>query len=176
MPQAAIPTYPPDRPLLGIGLMLGFCVIVPFADALAKILGSDFPLMQLILVRFAAQAILLVPLCALDGGPAFFPNARILRLTAVRAMLQMTGIALMFASLRFLPLADAVAIAFVMPFIMLLLGWFYLGEVVGPAPPRRLRGRLRRHADGGAAQFSPRSAGPRYCRWRSRWSSPSSCW
>ena len=131
MPQAAIPTYPPDRPLLGIGLMLGFCVIVPFADALAKILGSDFPLMQLILVRFAAQAILLVPL-ALWTGAAFFPNARILRLTAVRAMLQMTGIALMFASLRFLPLADAVAIAFVMPFIMLLLGWFYLGEVVGP--------------------------------------------
>jgi drug/metabolite transporter (DMT)-like permease len=44
----------------------------------------------------------------------------------------MTGIALMFASLRYLPLADAVAIAFVMPFIMLLLGWFYLGEEVGP--------------------------------------------
>jgi hypothetical protein len=38
----------------------------------------------------------------------------------------------MFASLRYLPLADAVAIAFVMPFIMLLLGWFYLGEEVGP--------------------------------------------
>ena len=131
MPQAAVPIYPPDRPLLGIGLMLGFCVIVPFADALAKILGADFPLMQLILIRFAAQAILLIPL-ALWTGAAFFPNARILRLTAVRAMLQMTGIALMFASLRFLPLADAVAIAFVMPFIMLLLGWFYLGEEVGP--------------------------------------------
>ena len=132
MPQAAIPTYPPDRPLLGIGLMLGFCVIVPFRGCAGhKILGSDFPLMQLILVRFAAQAILLVPL-ALWTGAAFFPNARILRLTAVRAMLQMTGIALMFASLRFLPLADAVAIAFVMPFIMLLLGWFYLGEEVGP--------------------------------------------
>ncbi len=131
MSQSAAPSLPADRPLLGIGLMLCFCVIVPFADALAKLLGSDFPLMQLILVRFAAQAILLIPL-ALWLGAAFFPNVRILRLTAIRAALQMTGIALMFASLRYLPLADAVAIAFVMPFIMLLLGWFYLGEEVGP--------------------------------------------
>jgi drug/metabolite transporter (DMT)-like permease len=72
-----------------------------------------------------------VPL-ALWLGARFFPSPRILRLTAIRTGLQMTGIALMFASLRYLPLADAVAIAFVMPFIMLLLGWFYLGEEVGP--------------------------------------------
>jgi len=37
----------------------------------------------------------------------------------------------MFLSLRYLPLADAVAIAFVMPFIMLLLGHWFLGEEVG---------------------------------------------
>jgi drug/metabolite transporter (DMT)-like permease len=132
MSQSVAPPLPADRPLLGIGLMLCFCAIVPFADALAKILGTDFPLMQLILVRFAAQAILLVPLALWIGRAAFFPSPRILRLTAIRAGLQMTGIALMFASLRYLPLADAVAIAFVMPFIMLLLGWFYLGEEVGP--------------------------------------------
>jgi len=38
---------------------------------------------------------------------------------------------MMFASLQFLPLADAIAIAFVMPFIMLLLGKLFLNEVVG---------------------------------------------
>jgi drug/metabolite transporter (DMT)-like permease len=38
----------------------------------------------------------------------------------------------MFTALRFLPLADAIAIAFVMPFIMLLLGRLVLGEEVGP--------------------------------------------
>ena len=37
----------------------------------------------------------------------------------------------MFLSLRYLPLADAVAIAFVMPFITLFLGRFVLGEDVG---------------------------------------------
>jgi hypothetical protein len=136
-------------------------------DALAKILGTDFPLMQLILVRFAAQAILLIPL-ALWMGAAFFPNARIVRLTAVRAMLQMMGLALMFASLRFLPLADAVAIAFVMPFIMLLLGWFYLGEEVGAAPPWGLYRGLHRHVDGGAAKLCRGRLARAFAAWRGR--------
>ncbi len=37
----------------------------------------------------------------------------------------------MFTALRFLPLADAVAMAFVMPFMMLFLGWLVLSEEVG---------------------------------------------
>jgi len=124
-------TQQADKPLLGILLMLGFCTVIPFADAIAKILGEDFPLMQLVLVRFATQTLLFVPV-ALLAGHALFPSARLTLLTLARTLLQMTGILLMFSALRLLPLADAVAIAFVMPFIMLLLGWFFLGEEVGP--------------------------------------------
>ncbi len=131
MSQTAAPAIHVDRPLLGILLMLGFCTTVPFADALAKILGEGYPLMQLILVRFLAQAVLLLPIALWLRQP-LFPSARVARLTVVRTFLQMAGIGLMFAALRYLPLAEAVAIAFVMPFIMLLLGWFVLGEEVGP--------------------------------------------
>jgi drug/metabolite transporter (DMT)-like permease len=130
MSQTLSPSLPVDRPLLGVLLMLGFCTIVPFADAIAKLLGSDFPLVQLLIVRFALQAVLLAPL-ALWLGRAMFPSRRVIRLTALRALLLTTGVALMFSALRFLPLAEAVAIAFVMPFIMLLLGWWVLGEEVG---------------------------------------------
>lgn len=120
-----------DRPLLGILLMLGFCVMIPFSDALAKLLGGVFPLLQLILVRFGAQAGLLLPL-ALMRGAVIFPSARVVRLAAARTLLQIGGIGMMFSALRFLPLADAVAIAFVMPFIMLILGHYVLKEEVGP--------------------------------------------
>ncbi len=120
-----------DRPLLGILLMFGFCTIIPFADALAKLLGEDFPLMQLVLVRFATQAILFVPL-ALWAGAVLFPSRRVVGLTLLRALLQVAGLLMMFAALRVLPLADAIAIAFVMPFLMLLLGRFFLDEEVGP--------------------------------------------
>jgi drug/metabolite transporter (DMT)-like permease len=110
--------------------MLGFCLLIPFSDALAKILGDQFPLLQLILVRFIAQAGLLLPL-ALWRGAVIFPSARVVQLAALRSVLQILGIAMMFSALRFLPLADAVAIAFVMPFIMLILGHYVLGEEVG---------------------------------------------
>jgi drug/metabolite transporter (DMT)-like permease len=120
-----------DRPLLGILLMLGFCMVIPFSDALAKLLGATFPLMQLVVVRFATQAILFVPM-ALTAGAVLFPSRRVLRLTLLRAGLQIAGLLLMFSALRVLPLADAIAIAFVMPFLMLLLGRFFLNEEVGP--------------------------------------------
>lgn len=57
-------------------------------------------------------------------------RGRVLRLTVLRTLLHIVGIAAMFSALQYLPLADAVAIAFVMPFIMLLLGKYVLGEQV----------------------------------------------
>ena len=50
-----------DKPLLGVFLMLGFCVVAPMGDAIAKIIGQSVPLGELLLVRFAVQAIILIP-------------------------------------------------------------------------------------------------------------------
>ena len=111
--------------------MLGFCALAPVADALAKLLGLRMGLGQLIATRFAFQAVLLVPL-ALAIGAELRLKPRVLRLTALRTALHIAGVAGFFQALRFLPLADAVAIAFVMPFVMLLLGRYVLGEAVGP--------------------------------------------
>lgn len=120
-----------DRPLLGIFLMLGFCALVPLGDAMAKVLGGSIPLIQLLFIRFLAQVVLLLPIVLWTGGTLRM-TPRLLKLTAVRTVLHMIGIGGMFTALRFLPLADAVAIAFVMPFIMLLLGKMVLNEQVGP--------------------------------------------
>ncbi len=120
-----------DRPSLGILLMLGFCVLAPMGDALAKLLGETIPLGQLLLTRFGVQALLLIPL-VLFTARNFAMSARVLKLTALRTVLHIVGIGAMFTALRFMPLADTVAIAFVMPFIMLLLGKYVLGEEVGP--------------------------------------------
>ena len=119
-----------DRPFLGILLMLGFCILAPLGDGTAKILGERIPLGQILTVRFLAQWMLLLPIIFLAGLP-FWMTRRVFRLTIVRTVLHIIGIGAMFLSLRFLPLADAIAIAFVMPFIMLLLGKFFLGEEIG---------------------------------------------
>lgn len=119
-----------DRPLLGIAFMLAFCILAPMGDAIAKLLGDTIPLIQLLFVRFIAQMVLLWPIIWLSGIPVKMPR-RLFWLMVVRTLLHMIGIGAMFTSLRFLPLADAVAIAFVMPFIMLLLGKYFLSELVG---------------------------------------------
>ncbi|WP_281994806.1 DMT family transporter [Ruegeria faecimaris] len=119
-----------DRPVFGIVLMLGFCALAPLGDAVAKLLGETMPLGMLAFVRFTLQALLLVPLVAWTGRPWQMPR-RIFRLAVIRTLLHIVGITAMFSALQYLPLADAVAIAFVMPFIMLLLGKLVLKEEVG---------------------------------------------
>ena len=111
--------------------MLGFCVLAPMGDAMAKIIGATIPVGQLVLVRFAVQALILLPIVWLSGMSLRL-SPRALRLTVMRTMLHIVGIGAMFSALQYLPLADAVAIAFVMPFIMLILGKFVLDEQVGP--------------------------------------------
>lgn len=117
--------------MLGIALMLGFCVLAPLGDAMAKLLGATVAISVLVLVRFLAQLILMTPIVVL-AGMSVAASPRVFALLALRTLLHMAGMGLMFWSLRYLPLADAVAIAFVMPFIMLLLGKVFLGEDVGP--------------------------------------------
>ncbi|MEM1038225.1 MAG: DMT family transporter [Pseudomonadota bacterium] len=119
-----------DRPFLGIMLMLGFCVLIPASDAIGKILGATLPIALIVFYRVLSQVVLLGPLSAATGGK-LIPAPEHRGPVLLRSVLYIGGIGMMYLALRYLPLADAVAIAFVMPFIMLLLGHWFLGEEVG---------------------------------------------
>ena len=119
-----------DRPLFGILLMLLFCLLAPLGDALAKLLGQSVPLAQLIFVRFAVQAILLIPLVYATGRK-WRMSGWVLAFAWLRIGLLIAGITCMVIALRYLPLVDTIAIVFVMPFILLLLGNVILKEVMG---------------------------------------------
>lgn len=119
-----------DNPFLGILLMLGFCLLAPLGDAIVKLLGETVPLLEILTIRFLIQALVLAVLVQATRRPwALTP--RVYRLAWLRAVLHIAGIAAVFASLRYLPLAEAMAIAYVMPFLMLLLGHYVLGEEIG---------------------------------------------
>ncbi|MDG2259412.1 MAG: DMT family transporter [Paracoccaceae bacterium] len=119
-----------DRPMLGIFLMLGFCFVAPLADGTSKFLGASVPVGIIVLARFAIQGALLLPYAWLTGRP-ILASGRVLGLIVTRTLLHLCGTFLMITSLLYLPLADAFAIVFVMPFFMLFLGWAFLGEHVG---------------------------------------------
>ncbi len=120
-----------DRPLLGILLMAAFCVMAPFADAVAKVLGGTVPVVQIVTFRFAFQVLILLPIVLLTKRDLRM-NRRTFGLLFLRSILHIIGIGAMFLSLIYLPLAEAIAIAFVEPFLLLLLGWLLLKEHVGP--------------------------------------------
>lgn len=99
-------------------------------DALAKFLTTDFSAVQLVWFRmlglFAGVCVLLV----IRGGQVLAtprPGYQVAR--GVVAV----GSALCFIqAIRFVPLADAVAVSFIAPFIVTILGAVLLGETVGP--------------------------------------------
>lgn len=127
---AAAPGAQADRPLLGVLLMVAFCLMAPLGDAAAKLLGA-LPLAQIMLGRYGMQAALLLPLVRLGAGRLGL-TPRVWRLTVVRTLLHVASFSSFVAALRFLPMADAIAIMFVLPFILLLLGRVFLREEVGP--------------------------------------------
>lgn len=119
-----------DRPMLGILLMVGFCLTAPMGDAVAKLLGALVPIGMILIVRFGVQVILLAPL--IRSWRLLFQRSRAhMGLIALRSIMHLVGIGMMITALQFLPLADAVAIVFVMPFLLLIFGRYLLGEQVG---------------------------------------------
>lgn len=80
-----------DRPFLGILLMLGFCALAPLGDAIAKLLGGHVSLGLLIFVRFAVQAVILVPIVIWSGKGLRLPSG-IFKLTLLRTVIHITGI------------------------------------------------------------------------------------
>ena len=119
-----------DRPIIGILFMMGFCLLAPMGDAAAKIISLATPMMMLLLARYAVQAVLPLPLIIVSGKRIGM-SWRIFRVLLARSVVHIAGVATMYAALRYLPLADALAIAFVYPFIMLVMGHIFLGEQVG---------------------------------------------
>jgi drug/metabolite transporter (DMT)-like permease len=120
-----------DRPLPGVAMMLGFCAVAPLIDVAAKMAVQSVSVGQVALLRMVVQAVLMVPVVWLLRQSLAAPRPLQALLAARAAML--IGSTLTFvAALYWMPLADALAIVFVEPFLLLALGALVFGERVGP--------------------------------------------
>lgn len=119
-----------DSTLAGVALMLGFCLTAPLLDVAAKLASESVPIGQITAARFVVQCALMAPFVWLMGL-----SLRVARglwpALLFRAFLLLVSTFCFIAAIRVMPLADALAIVFVAPFIVLLVGKFYLGEDVG---------------------------------------------
>lgn len=120
-----------DRIVLGIVLMLGFCVTAPLIDVASKLAAATLPVGQITTARFIVQAAIMAPICLALGHPLRI-GAGVMSRLAIRAICLILSTYCFVAAVQVMPIADALAIAFVEPFILLLLGRLLFGDEVGP--------------------------------------------
>lgn len=131
MTEATSPAPSSDRILAGVALMLGFCLTAPLMDVAAKLASDSVPVGQITAARFIVQCVLMAPFIWVMGLSLRVARGRWLALM-LRALFLLVATFCFIAAVSVMPIADAVAIVFVFPFIVLLVGKFHLGEEVGP--------------------------------------------
>jgi drug/metabolite transporter (DMT)-like permease len=120
-----------DRILPGIMLMLGFCLTAPLIDVASKLAAATLPVGQITTARFIVQAAIMAPICLALRYPLTLPRAALWQLTQ-RAFFLIASTYCFVAAVQVMPIADALAIAFVEPFILLILGRLLFQDEVGP--------------------------------------------
>jgi drug/metabolite transporter (DMT)-like permease len=118
--------------LTGILFAIGGTLIFSINDVAIKFLSGGYALHQVILIRaFVAMAFILCVIHVSERGwsqvATSRPGTHLLRVIIV-----MVSNVTFFVGLAAMPLADAVAVAYVSPLVVTLLSIFFLGEKVGP--------------------------------------------
>lgn len=132
LPVDPTPAEPPprrDNSLRGIGLMLLGSVFLSAADIAAKYLTATTPAMQIIWLRYAAFALIMLAV-AVPGGLAQLKPKR-MGMQILRGIAVTVSSILFVSSLKYLPIADATATSFVAPLFVTALSIPILGERIG---------------------------------------------
>lgn len=122
---------PSDRILPGVALMIAFCIVAPLIDVASKLAAQGVPVGVIVLGRGVVQAALMLPFVPAMRLPFALGRGE-LALVTFRALLLVVSTYCFVAAVRVMPIADALAIVFVEPFVILLIGRFAFGEEVGP--------------------------------------------
>lgn len=112
--------------------MLAFCALAPLLDVCSKLAAeAGVPVGQITTARFVVQGALMLPVVLVMRLP-WDLSPRVLGYTFLRAFFLILSTYSFVSGIAVMPVADALAIAFVEPFIVLILGSFLFGDEVGP--------------------------------------------
>jgi len=122
---------------IGVALYLAAWLIVPLMDVSAKALGqAGYAIVEVVWARFMFNAVLVLPVLFVRQPEVFRRGDILLRpqkpsWQIIRVFTLLGATALFFSALKTLPLAEALAIYFVYPFMVTALAALMLGEKVG---------------------------------------------
>ncbi len=121
---------PGQNQLLGILLALAAMLLLSLMDLLAKYLGQSLPVAQIVWARYFFQCIIMLAVFWPRRGLGLIRTSRP-GLQLFRSLLLVLCTVIFFTAIRYMSLADAVAISFVSPLMVTALSVPLLGEVVG---------------------------------------------
>jgi len=117
-------------PVKGILLLVASTVVFSVCDIVTKHLAASLPAAEIAWIRYAIFSCIVVPAVLLAGGKALL-RARRPGLQVLRS-LGMIGSTIFFTmGLRYLPVAEATAIYFISPILIMALSILFLGESIG---------------------------------------------
>jgi drug/metabolite transporter (DMT)-like permease len=119
-----------QRPLLGVGLML--LMVAGFAgmDTGVRLLAGVFPVVLMLWLRYAFQAVVMALWLGLRPGPGFRTDHP--RFQLLRGSLLLGTSAMIFFGLQHLPVPELTAINMISPLLVTLLAAWLLHEPVSP--------------------------------------------
>ncbi len=124
----ALPGAPAAHPLaraLPLFLFAGLCL--SSLDATAKYMVRDHSLFLVVWARYAGQMLVVTPFAWHRAGPGFWRTRR-LGLQLFRSSMLLIATFCFFGALRYLPIAEASAITFLAPILIVLMSGPLLGE------------------------------------------------
>lgn len=116
--------------MLGIAMIVAAMLIIPVMDGIAKSLTADFAPVQVVWARYFFHFMLFLPLVLASHGRRLFRLKKPV-LQLVRGTFLLASTFCFFTAIKTMPLADAIAVVFVYPFVVTALAPWLLGDRVG---------------------------------------------
>lgn len=126
-----IPIDRPQNVRRGIVLMITGIALFTTGEAIVKALARDYEITQIVWARYVFHTLVTLALFSARVGIVRLVRSRRPWLHVTRSALMLVATMLFFTALRYLPLADAVAINFIAPLLVTALSIPMLKEQVG---------------------------------------------
>jgi drug/metabolite transporter (DMT)-like permease len=128
--SASLRADDPREVVRGLGLVVLAVILLPGQDTIAKYISDTISPAEIAWARFLLQSLFTLPfLLYFQGVDGLVPKR--LWPNVVRGALIATSSTMFFAAIKFMPLADAIAIFFIEPFILTILSAVIDKEHVG---------------------------------------------
>jgi drug/metabolite transporter (DMT)-like permease len=114
-------------PLSAIGLIVGAVLCFTVLDATVKALADRYPIPLLVWARYTVQLVVIFVWLLPTMGASLFRTRRLKMHLARAALLPLSSLCF-FSALKYLPLAEATAINYGTPILVIVLAVVFLGE------------------------------------------------